>query len=48
MDRGVGIAFIFLTFFMVFTMLLFVIGGPVDRLICDPIISGELFAEVRN
>ncbi|XP_033633013.1 prominin-1-A-like [Asterias rubens] len=45
MMAGVGIAFIFLTFFMVFTMLLFVIGGPVDRLICDPIISGELFAE---
>ncbi len=45
MMAGVGIAFIFLTFFMVFTMLLFVVGGPMDRLFCDPIISGELFTE---
>ncbi|XP_038070557.1 prominin-1-A-like isoform X2 [Patiria miniata] len=45
MMAAVGIAFIFLTFFMLFTMLLFIVGGPVDRLVCDPLVSGELFAE---
>ena len=46
-SRGVGISFLFLTFFMVFTMLLFIVGGPLDRLVCDPIISRELFTKVR-
>jgi prominin 1 len=45
MMAAVGIAFIFLTFFMLFTMLLFVVGGPFDRLFCDPLVSGELFTE---
>ncbi|XP_022091792.1 prominin-1-A-like [Acanthaster planci] len=45
MMAAVGIAFIFLTFFMLFTMLLFIVGGPFDRLFCDPLVSGELFTQ---
>ena len=37
---------IFATFYMFVTMLTFIIGGPIDRLVCDPVVSKQLFTEV--
>ena len=44
--RASGLVFIFGTLIMLITALTFVIGGPVDRLMCDPLLSGELFTQV--
>ncbi|XP_072026429.1 prominin-1-A-like isoform X2 [Amphiura filiformis] len=42
---AVGISMIFATFYMLFTSLTFIIGGPIDRLVCDPVVSRQLFTE---
>ncbi|XP_072177792.1 prominin-1-A-like [Diadema setosum] len=42
---GSGFVLIFGMPFMLITALTFVVGGPIDRLFCDPIVSGELFAQ---
>ncbi|XP_041476837.1 prominin-1-like isoform X2 [Lytechinus variegatus] len=42
---GAGFVFIFGTFMMLITALTFIIGGPIDRLMCDPLVSGQLFAQ---
>nr|XP_054765726.1 prominin-1-A-like [Lytechinus pictus] len=42
---GAGFVFIFGTLMMLITALTFIIGGPIDRLMCDPLVSGQLFAQ---
>ncbi|XP_071947549.1 prominin-1-A-like isoform X2 [Antedon mediterranea] len=42
---GAALVFIFGTFLMILTTLPFIIGGPVDRLFCDPFQSGEVYKE---
>eukprot|EP00057_Strongylocentrotus_purpuratus_P009557 XP_011664031.1 PREDICTED: prominin-1-like isoform X2 [Strongylocentrotus purpuratus] len=42
---GAGFVFIFGAFIMLITALTFIIGGPIDRLVCDPLVSGQLFAQ---
>ncbi|XP_033122369.1 prominin-1-A-like isoform X2 [Anneissia japonica] len=42
---GAAIVFIFGTFFMLLTSFPFIIGGPIDRLFCDPFQSGEAFKQ---
>ncbi|XP_071947554.1 prominin-1-A-like isoform X2 [Antedon mediterranea] len=42
---GAALVFIFGTFLMILTTLPFIIGGPIDRLFCDPFQSGEVYKE---